>query len=105
MAWVFLFIAGLFEIGFAICLRLSDNFSRLWPTLGFVGFSILSFICMGASLKQIPVGTAYAVWTGIGATGVALLGVIFFNDPISFWEAPFLSTLILSLIGLKLASA
>lgn len=105
MAWTFLLLAGVFEICFASFLRMSENFTRLWPTLAFIAFSAMSFLCMGLSLKQIPIGTAYAVWTGIGAFGVTLIGVFLFNDPIDFWRLFFLATLIGSIIGLKLVSA
>jgi quaternary ammonium compound-resistance protein SugE len=104
MSWLYLTIAGLLEICFATFLRLSANFSKPWPTLGFIISSALSFIFMGMSLKEIPIGTAYAVWTGIGAFGVALLGIFFFDDPIDFWRIFFLSLLVGSIIGLKVVS-
>jgi quaternary ammonium compound-resistance protein SugE len=104
MAWVYLGLAGLFEIGFAVMLKMSDNFSRLWPSLFFVIFAGLSFFLLTRAMQTIPLGTAYAVWTGIGAVGTVMLGVVLFDDPASFWRLFFISTLIFSLIGLKLVS-
>jgi|SRR5579871_3941366 len=104
MAWLYLFVAGIFEIFFAASLRLSDNFTRLVPTLAFVLFSMLSFFMMSLSLAQIPLGTVYAVWTGIGAVGVSLVGVLLFGDPLEPLRFFFLTTLIASIIGLKLVS-
>jgi quaternary ammonium compound-resistance protein SugE len=104
MAWVYLLVAGIFEVGFATSLKLSENFSN-WPyTLG-------SFVCAGISFgllvvatKHIPLGTAYAVWTGIGAFGTALVGMLFLGDPITVGRIIFLVLLIGSVIGLKLFS-
>lgn len=105
MSWFFLVSAGLFEIGFTTCLKFSDNFSRLYPTLGFLFFSIISFALLSMAMKTISLGTAYAVWTGIGAFGTALVGIFVFNDPATFWRLFFLFTLIASIIGIKFVSA
>ena len=104
MSWFYLLSAGIFEIGFTTCLKFSENFSRLTPTLGFLFFSILSFSLLSMALKTISLGTAYAVWTGIGAFGTALVGIYFFNDPATFWRLFFLFLLIGSIIGIKLVS-
>jgi quaternary ammonium compound-resistance protein SugE len=103
MPWIYLLIASVFEIGFATFLRLSENFSKLMPTLAFVISSIFSLYFMGLSLKQIPIGTAYAIWTGIGAFGVALIGYFCFGETLTYWRLFFLGTLICSIIGLKLS--
>lgn len=84
MAWFAVIVAGLLEVVFATLLKLSDNFTRLWPTVGFAVASIISFSLLAWALKELPIGTAYAVWTGIGAAGTAALGMIVFADPATF---------------------
>src|SRR5262245_50118589 len=81
MAWVILIIAGLFEVGWAIGLNCTDGFSRLWPSLGTAAAMIVSLLLLGVALKSLPLGTAYAVWTGVGAVGTALLGIALFGEP------------------------
>jgi quaternary ammonium compound-resistance protein SugE len=104
MSWVYLFAAGVFEIGFTTFLKLSDNFSKLWPTIGFLVFSIASFLFLAKAMNTIPLGTAYAVWTGIGAFGTAIIGIYFFNDPLNLLRVVFLTLLLVSVVGLKLVS-
>lgn len=104
MSWVYLFTAGVFEVGFTTFLKLSENFSKLWPTIGFLVFSIASFLFLAKAMNTIPLGTAYAVWTGIGAFGTAVVGIYFFNDPLSLLRAFFLTLLVASVVGLKLVS-
>jgi quaternary ammonium compound-resistance protein SugE len=104
MDWIILFIAGLFEVGFTTFLKLSNQFTRPGPTIGFLIFAFLSFYSLSLSLKTIPIGTSYAIWTGIGATGTALIGIIFFGEPATFLRLFFLTMIIASLIGLKLVS-
>src|SRR5690625_2157255 len=77
MAWALVIVAGVFETIFAVCLKLSDGFSRLGPTLGFLGASIISFTLLSIGLRSLPVGSAYAAWTGIGAVGTAVFGILF----------------------------
>lgn len=101
MDWFFLLIAGLFEVGFTTSLKLSDNYTRFWPTLCFFILAFLSFGALSTSLKTIPLGTAYAVWTGIGAFGTAMIGILYFGESTEFWRLFFLMLLILSIIGLK----
>jgi quaternary ammonium compound-resistance protein SugE len=84
MAWFAVIVAGLLEVVFATLLKLSDNFTRLWPTVGFIVPAILSFSLLSWALKELPIGTAYAVWTGIGAAGTAALGMLVFSDPVTF---------------------
>ena len=107
MNWIILILAGLFEVGFAFCLGkmkvTSGNASTLW----FVGFLIslsFSMILLYKATQTLPIGTAYAVWTGIGAVGTVLLGIFIFREPATFWRIFFLSTLIISIIGLKFVS-
>ncbi len=104
MSWIYLFTAGVFEIGFTTFLKLSDNFSKLWPTIGFLVFSMASFLFLAKAMHTIPLGTAYAVWTGIGAFGTAVIGIYFFNDPLSLLRVFFLALLVASVVGLKLVS-
>jgi quaternary ammonium compound-resistance protein SugE len=81
MAWIHLFIAGLFEIAWAVGLKYTEGFTRLWPSAGTVAAMAVSFWLLAEALKTIPIGTAYAVWTGIGAVGTALVGIVFFGEP------------------------
>lgn len=83
MAWLLLLIAGLFEAGWAVGLKYTDGFTRLWPSLLTLAAMAVSFFLLAQSLRSLPIGTAYAVWTGIGATGTALLGVLLFGEPIT----------------------
>ncbi|WP_099867056.1 DMT family transporter [Pararhizobium haloflavum] len=104
MAWVLLIIAGLFEIAMALTLKASEGFSRLMPTIGFFVFGGISFYLLSRALVAIPVGTAYAVWTGIGAAGTAIFGMIVFKEPATVMRLFFISLLIGSIIGLKAVS-
>ncbi|ROH88223.1 QacE family quaternary ammonium compound efflux SMR transporter [Pseudomethylobacillus aquaticus] len=104
MSWLLLLLAGLFEVGFTTCLKLSDGFTRLWPTLGFVVFAAISFWLLTRATATIPLGTAYAVWTGIGALGTVIVGIVAFGDPAGTLRMLFLLLLIASIIGLKLVS-
>lgn len=104
MTWVYLAAAGLFEIAMALSLKASEGFSKLWPSLGFLVFGGISFLLLSKSLQSIPVGTAYAIWTGIGAAGTAILGIIIFREPASALRIAFLVLLVGSIIGLKFVS-
>lgn len=101
MAWTYLIIAGLFEIGFTTFLKLTEGFTKTLPTIVFFGFSLLSFWFLTRAIVDIPLGVAYAVWTGIGAAGTACIGVFFFQDQLSLWQIFFLCTLVGSIVGLK----
>ena len=101
MNWIFLIIAGLLEIGFTTCLKLSNNFANLKWTVGFIVCIVLSFYLINKATQTLPLGTAYAVWTGIGAAGTVIVGIIFFNEPVSIGRIFFITTLIASVIGLK----
>lgn len=105
MNWILLLLAGLFEVGFTTCLKMSDGFTKLMPSLGFVLFSATSFILLNRVIKMIPLGTAYAAWTGIGAVGTVLIGIIFFKESAEMLKLFFIFLLIASIIGLKLVSA
>jgi quaternary ammonium compound-resistance protein SugE len=104
VAWFYLISAGILEIGFTTALRHSEGFTRLWPTAVFLGLSLASFLCLDQAIRVIPVGTAYAVWTGIGAAGTAIAGVWLFDEPMEFWRMFFIFLLVTSIIGLKLTS-
>lgn len=105
MSWFYLIAAGAFEVGFTTCLKLSNNFSDWRWSLAFGVCAFISFSLLSEATKVIPLGTAYAVWTGIGAFGTALIGIVFFKDPLTFWRVFFLLLLIGSVIGLKAVSA
>ena len=97
-------MAGLFEVGFTTCLKMSENFSKtLWSAAFFICITI-SFLLLNRAVQEIPMGTAYAVWTGIGAVGTVIVGIIFFQEPVFFWRIFFISTLIASIVGLKVVS-
>ncbi len=105
MAWVLLIIAGCFEVGFTTCMKLSNNFSDWRWTSGFLVCATLSFVLLSKAAETLPLGTSYAVWTGIGAVGTALVGIFFFKESSDFWRIFFIFTLIASIIGLKFVSA
>lgn len=104
MAWMYLLVAGIFEIGFAMGLKYTEGFTRLWPTLGTMAAAAVSLWLMTQAMKVIPVGTAYAVWTGVGATGVAVLGMALFSEPASLARLACIALIVAGVIGLKLAS-
>lgn len=104
MGWIYLIIAGLFEIGFTTCLKLSDNFTNLKWSLGFFLCISTSFYLLNKAIQTIPMGTAYAVWTGIGAVGTVLVGMLIYKEPTDVWRLFFICLLIGSIIGLKLVS-
>ena len=104
MAWIYLVLAGLFEVAFTTSLKLSENFSnRLWAAAFFVSIT-LSFFFLNKAVQTIPMGTGYAVWTGIGAVGTAIVGIAFFKESSDFWRMFFIVLLIGSILGLKLVS-
>lgn len=105
MDWMFLVLAGLLEIGFALNLKASDGFSRPLPTALFVVFAILSFAFLNLALRSLPVGTAYAVWTGIGAAGTLLVGMALLGEPVSAARLLFISMIIFGIVGLQFVSA
>jgi quaternary ammonium compound-resistance protein SugE len=107
MNWIILITAGLFEVAFAFCLGKAKvstgNVANLWLAGFFVALSISMFLLYKA-IQTLPVGTAYAIWTGIGATGTVIVGIIFFSEPADFWRLFFITTLIISIVGLRVVS-
>jgi quaternary ammonium compound-resistance protein SugE len=105
--WILLIIAGLFEVAFAACLGKAKEATGNEAVLWYAGFLVcltFSMVLLVKVTKELPIGTAYAVWTGIGAVGSVLVGILVFKEPATFWRVFFLSTLILSLVGLKFVS-
>ena len=105
MAWIFLVIAGIFEIVWAIGLKYSDGFTKLWASLFTIAAMLISFYLLSVALKTIPVGTGYAVWTGIGAVGTAILGIILFNEPRDAARIICILLIVAGIAGLKFTSA
>ena len=105
MAWTYLVIAGLFEIGWAVGLKYTDGFTRLWPSLGTAASMALSVYLLAKALRDIPVGTGYAVWTGIGAVGTAVLGMLLFGEPRNVLRLVCIALIVSGIAGLKLVSA
>tara|TARA_R110001599_G_scaffold52092_5_gene145783 strand:- start:1732 stop:2049 length:318 start_codon:yes stop_codon:yes gene_type:complete len=103
MSWFILVIAGLLEIAWAIGLKYTEGFTRLWPTIGTVLSLIASFLLLGLAMKTLPVGTAYAVWVGIGAVGTAILGIVLFGESTEALKLVSLSLICIGIVGLKLA--
>jgi quaternary ammonium compound-resistance protein SugE len=104
MNWVVLVLAGLFEIGWAIGLKYTDGFSRLWPSVGTVLAMIVSIVLLSLAMKSLPVGTAYAVWVGIGAVGTVILGIVLLGEPANTLRIVSLAFIVAGIIGLKLAT-
>jgi quaternary ammonium compound-resistance protein SugE len=104
MAWLILLLAGLFEVGWAIGLKYSHGFSRLWPTVGTVIAMLVSLALLSIAMKSLPVGTAYAVWVGVGAVGTVILGIVLFGEPANPARLISVGLIIAGIIGLKLAS-
>ena len=105
MAWFFLILAGLTEVGWAVGMKYTKGFTRVLPSLATLGCIALSLFLLSLSLKTIPLGTAYAVWTGIGAVGTALLGMIFFSEPSTVGRVVCLFVIVVGTIGLKIFSS
>lgn len=103
MNWAILLVAGLFEIGWAIGLKYTEGFTRLWPTVWTILSMVLSVGLLGVAMKTLPVGTAYAVWVGVGAIGTALLGIILFSEPANAARLVSLALILAGIIGLKLS--
>jgi quaternary ammonium compound-resistance protein SugE len=101
MAWISLFIAGLFEIGWAIGLKYTDGFSKLWPSVWTVAAMIVSLVFLEYALRTLPVGTAYAIWVGIGAVGTAIMGMVLFNESREIARIVCLALIVAGVVGLK----
>ena len=102
MAWAMLFVAGLLEIGWAVGLKYTQGFTRLWPTVGTVAALVCSMTLLGLAVRTLPLGTAYAVWTGIGTIGTAVLGIVLLNEPATFLRLFFIALIALGILGLKM---
>lgn len=102
--WLALLLAGLLEIGWALGLKYSDGLTRFWPSVATVVAIIFSFALLGLSLKSVPFGTAYALWTGIGAAGTAIIGMVAFGESADIFRVACLSLIVAGMVGLKLAS-
>jgi quaternary ammonium compound-resistance protein SugE len=104
MNWMLLLVAGLFEVGWAIGLKYTDGFTRPWPTMGTVAAMVISVGLLGWAMRGLPVGTAYAVWVGVGAVGTAVLGMLLFGEAASAGRLVSLGLVVAGIVGLKLAT-
>lgn len=104
MGWIYLLIAGGLEIAFTTAIRYTDGFTKFWPTMLVLLLAAISFTCVAKSTATIPLGTAYAVWGGVGAAGTAMIGILHFGEPATLWRMLFLTLLIASIAGLKLVT-
>jgi quaternary ammonium compound-resistance protein SugE len=104
MAWVILVLAGLFEVGWAIGLKYTEGFTRLWPTIWTVLAMIISLSLLGIAMKTLPVGTAYSIWVGVGAVGTVILGIVLLGEPVNAARLISVGFIVIGIIGLKLAS-
>ncbi len=104
MAWLLLLLAGLLEVGWAIGLKYTEGFTRLWPSVGTLVAMTGSVVLLGIAMKTLPVGTSYAVWVGVGAVGTAILGMALFGEPASAGRIASLGLIVAGIVGLKLAT-
>lgn len=104
MAWAMLFVAGLFEAGWAFTMKQSEGWTRLRPSLLTIALMIVSFYLLSRAMKDLPAGTAYAVWTGIGTVGVAALGVVFLKEPVTPARLLFIGLIVAGIVGLKVTN-
>lgn len=105
MAWLLLTIAGLFEVGWAIGLKYTEGFTRFYPSLATLGAMAVSLLCLSQALKTIPIGTGYAVWTGIGAVGTAILGMVLFKEPRHMARILCIVLIVAGIVGLKFTAS
>lgn len=105
MAWIYLLLAGLFEVVWAIGLKYTDGFSRLWPSVGTLATMAVSIVLLAMAVKTLPIGTAYAIWTGIGAVGAVALGIVLFGDPATWPRLLCVALILVGIIGLKLTAS
>jgi quaternary ammonium compound-resistance protein SugE len=104
MAWLLLLLAGVLEVGWAIGLKYTEGFTRLWPTIGTIAAMSVSLALLGIAMKSLPVGTAYAVWVGVGAVGTVILGIVLLNEPANAARLISVGLIVAGIIGLKLAT-
>jgi quaternary ammonium compound-resistance protein SugE len=105
MAWIYLLLAGLFEIVWAIGLKYTDGFSRLWPSAGTLAAMAVSIVLLAMAVKTLPIGTAYAIWTGIGAVGAVALGIVLFGDSATLPRLLCVALILIGIVGLKLTAS
>ncbi len=103
MAWIVLFVAGLFEVGWAIGLKYADGFTKLWPSLWTLASMAISVVLLAYAVKTLPIGTGYAVWTGIGTLGTAILGIVLFAEPVTALRIVCIGLVVAGILGLKFA--
>ncbi|HEY9229526.1 MAG TPA: quaternary ammonium compound efflux SMR transporter SugE, partial [Gemmatimonadaceae bacterium] len=101
MDWLILFVAGLFEVGWAVGLKYTEGFTRLWPTVGTLIAMVVSMGLLGVALRTLPVGTAYAIWTGVGTVGTAMLGIVLFREPATAMRLVSIALIVAGIVGLK----
>jgi quaternary ammonium compound-resistance protein SugE len=104
LGWIYLLMAGFIEVAFTTAIRYTDGFTRLWPTTLVLGLAAISFFLVARSTETIPLGTAYAAWGGLGAAGTAVVGILYFGEPVTALRFVFLGLLIASIAGLKLVT-
>jgi quaternary ammonium compound-resistance protein SugE len=104
MSWLLLIVAGLLEVGWAIGLKYTEGFTRLWPSVGTALAMIVSLALLGVAMKSLPVGTAYAVWVGVGAVGTVILGIVLFGEPASALRVASIALIVAGIVGLRLAT-
>jgi quaternary ammonium compound-resistance protein SugE len=104
MAWLLLILAGLFEVCWAVGLKYTEGFTRLWPSVGTLTAMVLSVVLLGIAMKSLPMGTSYAVWVGVGAVGTAILGMVLFGEPATLARIASLGLVVAGIVGLKLSS-
>ncbi|MEX6633061.1 quaternary ammonium compound efflux SMR transporter SugE [Hyphococcus lacteus] len=102
MAWFILILAGLFEVGWAVGLKYTEGFTRLWPTVGTVTAMVISMTLLGLAVRNLPLGTAYAVWTGIGTIGTVIFGIVFFAEQADIARLLCVALIVAGIVGLKL---
>ncbi len=104
MAWLILVLAGLFEVAWAVGLKYTDGFTKLWPTVGTILATVISLGLLGIAMKTLPLGTAYAVWVGVGAVGTAILGIVLFGESADTGRLISLGLILAGIVGLKLTA-
>lgn len=104
MSWVYLFLAGILEVAWVVALKMSDGFTKFVPSAVMVVTIVSSFVLLNLAIRSLPMGVAYAIWTGMGAAGAVIMGIILFKEPCTFWHLFFLSMIIIGLIGIKFVS-
>lgn len=105
MSWILLLLAGLYEVGWAVGLKYSEGFTRLWPSVGTAAAMILSVVLLGIALRHLPLGSAYAVWTGIGTVGTVLFGILVFGEPAAASRLFCVGLIVAGIMGLKLSAS